>query len=252
MTLRWDPVGERRGSALLLHGLMALSATWWRIGPSLAERGWQTTALDLPGHGRADRLNGRADLGALVSRLAAQMRGGVDLMVGHSLGAIAALGLAAHRPGIARALVLEDPAGFPGPGLRLLADDVESDAAAAAADRAALINLKRTANPRWADRDAAHSVDGVCAADVTAIAAALRTQLSWDLPAMIAAAPVPVLVLAAPNDGRSAMLGDWGKIRDLLPPERFVVIDGGHSLHRDRPAEWLDAVAAFTRESLPA
>ena len=104
MTLIWDAVGAPRGTAVLLHGVTASAQTWWRIGPALAALGWQTSAVDLPGHGEAPRLDGPADLGAVAAAVALPDR--VDLLVGHSLGAVTALGRLNNPPriSIARSL----------------------------------------------------------------------------------------------------------------------------------------------------
>src|SRR5205823_2386440 len=96
--------GSRMRSAVLLHGVMARAETWWRIGPALAGRGWQVSAVDLPGHGRAPRLAGPADLATFAAATAGRLPNDVDLLVGHSLGAVVALALEDR----ARALVLED------------------------------------------------------------------------------------------------------------------------------------------------
>ena len=111
VTLRWEPDGAARGEVALLHGVMALAETWWRIGPALAARGWRVAAVDLPGHGGDVHRDGALDLDALVDGVAARLDGPVDLLVGHSLGAIVALGLLARDPGAARAVVLEEPPG---------------------------------------------------------------------------------------------------------------------------------------------
>jgi hypothetical protein len=39
-------------------------------------------------------------------------------------------------------------------------------------------------------------------------------------------------------------------VRALLPPERFVVLDGGHCLHRDLPERWLAEVGGFADQVL--
>jgi pimeloyl-ACP methyl ester carboxylesterase len=251
--LTWEPQGPRRGTALLLHGLMARSATWWRIGPALAGLGWRVSAVDLPGHGQAPRLPGAADLDELTAQLADRLPAQVDLLVGHSFGAVAALALAGRRPEIARALVLEEPPGALGDGDRLLlAWAIEADGAIVVDDRAALVQRERGANPDWADEDVTFSVDGIAAADVPAIVAALRAPPYVGLPVQLAATRVPVLVLAASEARGSALRGDRSAVRELLPAGRFVELDGGHCLHRDRPADWLRAVSAFTDETLPA
>ena len=42
--LRWRSWGAGGRRALLLHGSTSSSATWWRVGPALAEAGWRVKA----------------------------------------------------------------------------------------------------------------------------------------------------------------------------------------------------------------
>jgi pimeloyl-ACP methyl ester carboxylesterase len=251
----WDPAGPARGRVVLLHGMMSTGATWWRIGPALAGRGWVVDALDLPGHGDWPPTGRPLDLDRLVDGIAGRLGGPADLLAGHSLGAATAVALAGRRPGTARAVVLEDPPSGPDDqGRLLLAAGVEADARTVRRDRARLVRREREANPAWADEDVEHSVDGIAAADAAAVAGGLRAELTWDLPALVAAVRVPLLVLAARGgfaEGGSALQGPArAAVRALLPPDRFVVLDGGHCLHRDLPDRWLAAVGGFADEVL--
>jgi pimeloyl-ACP methyl ester carboxylesterase len=258
VTLRWEPAGEARGSVALVHGVMALAQTWWRIGPALAQRGWSVAAVDLPGHAGDVRRDGALDLGALVDGVAAQLDDPVDLVAGHSLGAIVALGLLGRDAGAARALVLEEPPGLGAVDLGALATVIVHDAAAVRIDRAPLVAREREANPRWDPGDIERSVRGIEEADSEAIVAALNGALRWDLSALLAAVDVPVLVLAArdaqgrfPLDAGSALRGaDREAVRAALATERFVEIDGGHCLHRDNPQRLLEELDGFAREAL--
>jgi hypothetical protein len=125
----------------------------------------------------------------------------------------------------------------------MLVDGVEADAR--------LVRRERAANPTWATEDVERSVDGIAAADYwAALAAGLRGELAWALPAMVAAVRV-LLVMAAPADrgleaGGSALQGPVREaVRAQLPPDRLVVLDGGHCLHRDLPDRWLAVVGEF-------
>jgi pimeloyl-ACP methyl ester carboxylesterase len=258
VTLRWEPDGEARGTVALVHGVMALAETWWRIGPALAARGWRAVAVDLPGHAGDVRRDGALDLDALVDGVAARLAGPVDVLVGHSLGAIVALGLLARDPRAARALVLEEPPGLGAVDLGALAKGIVHDAAAVRRDRATLVAREREANPRWDPGDVERSVRGIEEADGDAIVAALRGPLRWDLAALLAGVHAPTLVLAAPDapgcfplESRSALRGaDRQAVRGALAPERFVEIESGHCLHRDDPQRWLEAVDDFARAAL--
>ncbi|HEX6621465.1 MAG TPA: alpha/beta fold hydrolase, partial [Solirubrobacteraceae bacterium] len=250
MTLRWEPEGEARGSVALVHGVMALAETWWRIGAALAARGWRVAAVDLPGHGGDVRRDGALDLDALVDGVAARLDGPVDLLVGHSLGAIVALGLLGRDPGAARALVLEEPPGPSAIDLGALAEVIVHDAAAVRTDRAPLVAREREANPGWHPGDVERSVRGIEEADSDAIVAALNGSLRWDLAALFAGVDAPALVVAAPDapgrfplDPGSALRGaDREAVRAALAPERFAVLEGGHCLHRDDPRRWIEVV----------
>jgi pimeloyl-ACP methyl ester carboxylesterase len=256
----WRPAGPARGRVALLHGIMSTAATWWRVGPALADRGWAVDALDLPGHGDWPRSGRPLDLDILVEGVAGRLDGPVDLLVGHSLGGAVAVALAGRQPATARAVVVEDPPGSLGDGAAAgLAAGVEADAALVRGDREQLVRRERQANPAWAEEDVRHSVDGIAAADAAAVAAGLQGGLAWDLPAMVAAVPVPLLVLAAPagdgfpEAGASALQGpDREAVRASLPPGRFVVLDGGHCLHRDLPERWVEVVGGFADAVLPA
>ena len=255
MSRHWDPAGPARGRVVLLHGMMSTGATWWRIGPALAGRGWVVDALDLPGHGDWPPTGRPLDLDRLADGIAGRLGGPVDLLAGHSLGAATAVALAGRRPGTARAVVLEDPPSGPDDqGRLLLAAGVEADARTVRHDRARLVHREREANPAWADEDVEHSVDGIAAADAAAVAGGLRAELTWDLPALVAAVRVPLLVLAARGgfaEGGSALQDPArAAVQALLPPDRFVVLDGGHCLHRDLPRRWLAAVGGFADEVL--
>ena len=253
MNQQWKPGGTPRGRVVLLHGIMSTAATWWRVGPALASRGWVVDALDLPGHGDWPRSDRPLDLDTLVEGVAGRLDGPADLLVGHSLGGAVAATLAGRRPTAARALVLEDPPSRSRPDhAATLAAGIEADARVVRSHRQRLVRREREANPTWADADVEHSVDGIAAADTAALAAGLRGELAWDLPAMVANVRVPLLVLAAPagpgtvEAGGSALQGEAREaVRAQLPPDRFVVLDGGHCLHRDLPARWLEVVGGF-------
>ncbi|NUS01070.1 MAG: alpha/beta fold hydrolase [Nonomuraea sp.] len=93
--------------AVLIHGIMADSQCWWRVGPELAARGYRVIAVDLPGHGespRADAYPPELFASSVVESVPARP----ELAIGHSLGGLT-LGLAVDRLLPARA-VYSDPA----------------------------------------------------------------------------------------------------------------------------------------------
>lgn len=247
MALRWT--GNGRGTVVLLHGMMSLAGTWWKVGPALAERGWEVTAIDLAAHG-GHRLAGPLTAEALVESVVSQVSGPVDLLVGHSMGAATAATVLVEHPSLARAAVLEDPPGGLAARGGELAHGIELDTGTARTERGRLVRRSRAEHPGWAENDVEYDVIGIEQADGAAVAAGLRGGPGgglgdWDLPALIGAARVPVLVLAATED--SALAGDMrAGVRAAVPADRFVELPGGHCLHRDLPDRWLAEVDAFT------
>jgi pimeloyl-ACP methyl ester carboxylesterase len=243
--------GAGRPLAVLVHGVTSSSRTWWRVGPALAAR--------LRGHGASPRAAAglaaadlAADVADTVAALAA-LGAGVDLLVGHSLGALVALELVAARPGFARRLVVEDP---PGPGSvdwAALADGIEADARRAVADPQGLRRDLEAVNPAWPPGEAERRVADLADCDAAAIAAALRPGVRFDLAALVAAARLPVLLLLAEEALGSTIVGvDRKAVVAALPPEgpaatnRVVrVLPVGHSVHRESLDGWLAALDAW-------
>src|SRR4051812_38381094 len=96
---------------IMLHGMAASWQVFETTIPFLAVR-WRVVAADLRGHGRSGWGAGRytlmdyvRDIGALHRHLSDEPA----VVVGSSLGAMVAIGLASEEPDTVRAVVLEDP-----------------------------------------------------------------------------------------------------------------------------------------------
>ena len=118
---RWQGAGVRlagdqwgEGSAppvLLLHGAGQTRHSWRTTGSVLAAQGWHVIALDLRGHGDSDRSPaGDYRLEDFAADVAAVSRAlpTPPVLVGASLGGLAALAAVARAAVPARALVLVD------------------------------------------------------------------------------------------------------------------------------------------------
>ena len=104
--------GPKNGSPLVLfHGL---GRRWQDFGPLLADltTRWSVTACDHRGHGRSERAASYLAVD-YVSDAAhvVQLSPEPAILIGHSLGAIVSLGVAAQVPEKVRAIVLLDPPG---------------------------------------------------------------------------------------------------------------------------------------------
>ena len=100
-----------RPPLVLLHGVTGRWQRFLPLLPSLALR-WQVHALDLRGHGRSDRTDGKYLVADYIPDVVDFLRGkfsGAAVVYGHSLGALIAAAAAAEVPEEVRAVVLEDP-----------------------------------------------------------------------------------------------------------------------------------------------
>jgi len=92
---------------LLLHGLMGRATTWWPVARWLTQHG-RVLGLDARGHGRSDARGPwttermTADAAELLAEV------GPGVVVGHSMGGLHGLLLAARWPELVRGLVVED------------------------------------------------------------------------------------------------------------------------------------------------
>jgi len=235
--------------AVLVHGVTSSSRTWWRVGPALAGRGYRVVAVDLRGHGASPRAEAGlavADLADDVAETVAGVGGPVDLLVGHSLGALVALELAGRHPGFARRLVVEDPPGASSVDWAGVAAGIEADTARAATDPEGLRRELEAANPAWPAGEAERRVADLADCDGPAIAAALRPGVAFDLPALLAAAPVPTLMLLAEEALDSLLTGpDRTAAVAALPEGTTRVLPAGHSIHREALDAWLAALDAW-------
>jgi pimeloyl-ACP methyl ester carboxylesterase len=96
---------------VLLHGISGWWQTWLTVMPVLSMR-WHLYALDFRGHGKSDWVPRGYHWGAYVDDTISFLRERViqpTILVGHSMGAIVTLMIAAKAPDVVRAIVLEDP-----------------------------------------------------------------------------------------------------------------------------------------------
>jgi pimeloyl-ACP methyl ester carboxylesterase len=95
-------------TTILVHGAGGDHSVWALVSRALAHYGRSVLALDLPGHGRSDGAP-LSSIGAIADWLSLALNAaGVERasVIGHSMGALAALDLAARHPGRVAALGL--------------------------------------------------------------------------------------------------------------------------------------------------
>ena len=244
---------EHAPVAMLVHGVTGWHRTWWRVGPALAERGWRVIGVDQRGHGRSPRIAGAATIDDLAEDLEAAIErhatAPIDLLVGHSLGAVVSMRLVLRRPGIARRLVLEDP-----PSIDRAADEeffasIRDGVRAAGQNPAVEVERELAENPRWQDGDARQNVEGRAMADAEGIVASLRRPRPFAVMDAAADLAIPTLFLLA-DEERSVLVGPArDRLRHALPAAcRIREFASGHTIHRDQFDEYLAAVVEWASD----
>ncbi len=231
-------------SVLLIHGMSSSQDTWWRVGPALEARGWAVDTVNLAGHGGRP-IGAVRSVAALAEDLAAQRPESRTLVVGHSLGAIVALELLAACPTYARGVLLEDP-----PALGRdratgeIAEDIGREVVRAHTDPSGAIAAMLAGHPGWDRRDARSVLGGRLQTDPQ-IATLSPGDITWNLPALVSACPVPVALVAAASAESALFDPDRSELLRRLPAERVTEFPATHHVHLDAPDRWVEAVDTF-------
>ncbi|KUL38419.1 alpha/beta hydrolase [Streptomyces sp. NRRL F-4489] len=201
--------------AVLLHSLGEDGEDWRGVVGRLATT-HRVHALDQRGHGRSDWPGEygferwRDDAIGFVEALGL----GPVTLIGHSLGATAALLLAAHRPDLVSHLIAEEPAPpVPADPPQEVPAPPPGPASFDWQAKAAVVAERNAPAPHW------------------------RTAL--------AAITAPTLVMS--GGATSPIPPDHlAELADTIPTARLVTIeDAGHLIHEDRPGDYLAAVTSF-------
>lgn len=241
--LHWGrPSAEKK--ALMVHGLGSSAATCWRVMEALAEQGWSATAVDLRGHGSSPRASTYAITDFATDLEATTPEGAHtwDLVIGHSIGAAAAVVASGRKPSWAKRLVLIDPA-------LALDDSIRNQVL----ENQRLGHLHqsvddvRALNPNWHPLDWELKVQANRSASLFALEHAVFDNDPWDVTEYAHRVTVPTHVLGAERGLGSMFCGDYAEAM-LAANENFsyeVIQGAGHSVHRDKPAETMAALLAF-------
>jgi N-formylmaleamate deformylase len=245
------------GSPLVLaHGMADNGLCWSRVACAL-EAEYDIIMPDARSHGQSERSDGdyssevlALDLAGLIEALGLRS----PVVGGHSMGAMTTVFLAASRPELLCAAILEDPPFWPGKA-RLTDDDVESRMAERrralehdkADGREALLVRGRAGNPLWAEEEFGPWVDSKILVDSESLPRLSQT-LNWRQALPRIASPT-LLLTADPERGAIVTPEVAREARELQPLVQVVRIPGaGHSIRREQFEQYLSAVREFLAE----
>ena len=251
--LSYDRTGRSgRPVLVLLHGITDDGRCWSRVARDM-EAEFDILMPDARGHGRSEGIA----TGFSVPRLATDLAGLLDelgisdaLVFGHSMGAITAVALAASRPDLVRACVLEDPP--LGELIPIPAEALAGMRADAAMWRTLPSNerneLAIVRNAGWDPQESEPWADAKALVDPAVIdqVGALDT---FDWRTALTQMRCPGLLLTGdPALGAIVTPGIAEEAVRLWPAGRLERVAGaGHCIHRDRWQETMAPVRVFLR-----
>jgi pimeloyl-ACP methyl ester carboxylesterase len=241
------------------HGATDSGLCWARTVRAFESGGLVFAMPDARGHGASDKpADGydyehfADDLAGLIEALRVER----PVLMGHSMGAATVAYVAARRPELARALVLEDPPfgsrrRWSAARRRRLAEmQVREIARRQAPSREALIELGRNElHPGWHQEDLEPWADAKQAVDPAVVE--LFARPGPEPEEMLPQVRCPVLlVMGEPRLGGIVDEGMTDRCRGLLrgPGASLEVArirDAGHQIHRERFEPFVEAVGAF-------
>ncbi|MFC0623407.1 alpha/beta fold hydrolase [Kribbella deserti] len=248
--LAWYRTDEAAAEVAFLHGFSDSAQCWEPLLGAMP--GIRALAIDARGHGESGlpdepvRHTAHSDDAALV--LSDQARDGGVVVVGHSMGALSTAYLAASRPDLVRAIVLEDPpTGAPTAGQ----PDIAWSAPPWLADLRALdlpsrIARGRADEPAWADDE--FESWAVSKAQLNPRLFDLPYQQADPLTDLLAAITCPVLLIHGDAERGSLISTEYAQrcAQAAAGEFRAVHIAGaGHSVRRDNRPQYLAELTTF-------
>ena len=236
---------------LLLHGLMGRATTWWPVAQWLVRYG-RVVGLDARGHGRNTHRGGvwhTEDFASDAADVIRRLDLGPTVAIGHSMGGLHALVLAAEHPSLVRGVVVEDFA----PDQRgRTVDPWKAEFASWPSPFQSLAHVRSFFGPVgdyfvecFEERsDGFHLIADL--EDLYCIAAEWGRRDYWPFVSRIRA---PLLVIEAEHSLMPP--GQQAALAARVPAGRHIVVEGaGHLVQLSAPAVYRGAVEAFLSELL--
>ena len=249
--------GNDTPAYLFIHGITGRHETWIDVIDGIRS-GARAIAVDLRGHGRSGHTPGAyrvPDYARDVAALIDELELGPVIIVGHSLGGMTALHLAATRPDLTTALVLEDPPLFG----RDIMENVFPERLERFGDGGRLsgsglsvtemANSLRTMYPDLPEDAAQRRAMSHFVTDADAIMHVYDQRIDWsgEIESIMRSVQCPVLLQQGKIDFGGWMRDEDGtRAEELIPNcELAVWDDTGHSLHSEHPERFIGQVNEF-------
>lgn len=254
--LHFTRTGGAHPPLVLAHGVTDDGLCWAPVAAVLAAD-YDVIMVDARGHGQSDAPESGYDLVTLANDLAGVIHAlALDkpLVMGHSLGAVTTLAMAALHPATPRAIVLEDP---PAWWIRTAGSDFQSRSTGIrdwiiqlkSKTRQQIISEGRDQNPLWSEAELAPWADSKVMVSADAMwklfAHDHTAGIVWEK--LLPAITCPALVITA-DLSRGAILAPAGvdALKLHVPQLQAVhIAEAGHSIRREQFDRYMDVVSSF-------
>jgi pimeloyl-ACP methyl ester carboxylesterase len=240
---------EREGSAeptlLFVHG-WCCDHTFFEPQFEHFKSSHTVVAMDLRGCGRSDRPEAGYDIPTLaddVAWLASSIGISRPIVVGHSLGGMVAIELAARHPSVPLAIVADDPGPInPLPETRRVFESFAVDLDGPDGEAARRAWVEDTPGPTVDADRRSWIVETMCAVPLTVAAAGIRGVNEWNGSAALELCEQPLLVLRSGTGGSN----EAARLLPLKPDLYFgVTVGAGHFHQLEVPEQVTSMIERF-------
>ena len=254
--LHYYCTGGSKPPLVLMHGITDDGLCWAPVAKVLAEN-YDVLMVDLRGHGKSDAPENGYDYETMAREVVGLIEGLAledPVVMGHSMGAMTALTLAALEPDLPRAILLEDPPAFwrVGPpsqedldvrsGMRTWFYEVKRKT------RDELLEAVRIENPEWSEAELGPWADAKqrFSLEITQLIDN-QDAIPANFPALLGQISCPVLLITAdPQRGAILTDEDVAELKKSVPNlERVHIPGAGHNTRREQFFRYMGVLDTF-------
>lgn len=254
--LHFYRTGGTKNSIVLIHGITDDGLCWTPFAEVLAIN-YDAIMVDVRGHGKSDAPEKGYDYKTMAIEVAGLIEGLAlenPIVIGHSMGAMIALTLAAFNPEMPRAIILEDPPAFwrvdpptqealdVQAGMRTRFYEVKRKT------HNELLEAVRAENPKWSEAELGPWVDAKhrFSLKITQMLDS-KDAIPVNFPELLKQITCPTLLLTAdPKQGAILSDVEVEELQNLVSHlERVHIPDAGHNIRREQFSRYIDAVDVF-------